>query len=110
MSAQPRCLGAPEVSAKLPIAFLSRRTWMVYRLAAALSFGVGALVWSLAFASQPAVGATSHESVSAFIAMEKAGVSGSFDEVYHVVGPSTGTVEVAQEAARGVRSFVTGPG
>jgi hypothetical protein len=88
---------------------LKRKTVVNRHRCAAVS--LCALVWSVTLASQPAVGATSHESVSTFIAMEKAGVAGSFDEVYQVaVGPSTGTVEVAQEAARGVRPFVTGPG
>jgi hypothetical protein len=63
-------------------------------------------------ADVPSAGAASNRSLSSLGALAQAGVSGTFDEVYQVVGPGGigGTVEVAQEASPGHRPFVTGSG
>jgi hypothetical protein len=55
--------------------------------------------------------AASNGSPSNLSGLALAGVSGSFDEVYQVVGAGgSGTVEVAQKARPGHRPFVTGSG
>lgn len=49
-------------------------------------------------------------SVSAFVALAKHGLSGTYTEVYRVTGPSAGTVHVYQQARSGTFPFTTGPG
>lgn len=82
---------------------------MRYRRVAAVILGVSALAWSLTAINVPA-GALTGASTSKLASLAKAGVSGSFHEVYRVVGPVNGTVEVTRQAARGRRPYVTGPG
>lgn len=69
-------------------------------------------VMLLAFSADgPSASAASNGSLSTLGDLALAGVSGSFDEVYQVVGPGgSGTVEVAQKASPGHRPFVTGSG
>ncbi len=71
-----------------------------------------ALIWSLTAAQTSAASTAPGQTLpSSFIALTESAISGSFEEIYSVAGPPrSGTVEVAQDAARGVRPFITGPG
>jgi hypothetical protein len=78
------------------------------RLIATVALALGGLIMSVA--TTPDAAASSSGSVSAFIALAKVGASGTFDEEYQLSGPNGGTVEVAQEAARGGHPYITGSG
>ncbi|HEX3794333.1 MAG TPA: hypothetical protein VHV57_07520 [Acidimicrobiales bacterium] len=55
-----------------------------------------------------AAGSATPRSIAHFVSLATAGASGRFDEVYHVEGPSQGTIEIAQIVPE--RGFNAGSG
>lgn len=83
--------------------------------AAALGLIVLSCSWTCWSPQAGAASPPSHETINAFVALARLGVSGTFSAVYAVsqgslAGSLAGTVEVAQEASPRQRPFTTGPG